>query len=105
MLYEAFCQYFGYEITKQLQPMLPVADINTLSLSADVDECILKKLIHLVYDVRRDDATFRHKITKPGSFDEMRKKYPERREWSSLKISTEKNNDIFIQLGFCVSGN
>lgn len=105
MLYEAFCQHFGHEITKQLQPMLPVADINTLSLSVDVDECILKKLIHLVYDVRRDDAIFRHKITQPGSFDEMRKKYPERREWSSLKISTEKNNDIFIQLGFCVSGN
>lgn len=105
MLYEAFCQHFGYEITKQLQPMLPVADINTLSLSADVTECILKKLIHLVYDVRRDDAIFRHKIVQPGSFDDMRKKYPERREWSSLMISAEKNNDILVQLGFCVSGN
>ena len=105
MLYEAFCQHFGYEIKKQLQPMLPVADINTLSLSANVTECILKKLIHLVYDVRRDDAIFRHKIVQPGSFDDMRKKYPERREWSSLMISAEKNNDILVQLGFCVSGN
>lgn len=105
MLYEAFCQHFGYEIKKQLQPMLPVADINTLSLSADVTECILKKLIHLVYDVRRDDAIFRHKIVQLGSFDDMRKKYPERREWSSLMISAEKNNDILVQLGFCVSGN
>ena len=85
--------------------MLPVADINTLSLSANVTECILKKLIHLVYDVRRDDAIFRNKIAQPGSFDDMRKKYPERREWSSLTISAEKNNDILVQLGFCVSGN
>lgn len=105
MLYQAFCQHFGYTIAKQLQPMLPISDIDTLSLTADVNENIVKKLIHLVYDVRRDDAIFRHKIAQPGSFDEMRKKYPERREWSSLAISAEKNNDILTQLGFCVLSN
>jgi erythronate-4-phosphate dehydrogenase len=102
MLYEAFCQHFGYAITKQLQPMLPASDIDALSLSADMNDSIVKKLIHLVYDVRRDDGIFRHQIAKLGSFDEMRKKYPERREWGSLAISAEKNSDILNQLGFCV---
>ena len=105
MLYEAFCQQFGYAATKQLKQLLPVADINALTLNANTDEAVLKKLIHLVYDVRRDDARFRHQIGLPGRFDEMRKKYPERREWSSVTISSEQNNDKLVKLGFSVSGN
>ncbi len=105
MLYEAFCQQFGYPVTKQLPQLLPVADINKLTLNANPEEAVLKKLIHLVYDVRRDDARFRHQIGLPGRFDEMRKKYPERREWSSVSIFTESNHDMLVKLGFSISGN
>ena len=48
---------------------------------------LFKQLAHLVYDVRRDDARFRHGYTGAESFDLMRKRYPERREWSSLEVS------------------
>lgn len=105
MLYEAFCQQFGYTVTKQLSQLLPVADINRLTLTASLEEAVLKKLIHLVYDVRRDDARFRHRIGLPGQFDEMRKRYPERREWSSVSVSTELNHSVLMKLGFSVSDN
>lgn len=105
MLYEAFCLHFGYTITKQLTSLLPIADVASLVLSSVSDEEVAKKIIHLVYDVRRDDATFRHQIGLPGRFDEMRKKYRERREWSSLAISSEQKCNELIQLGFSVSDN
>ena len=105
MLYEAFCQQFGYPVTKQLSQLLPVADIDKLTLNANPEEAVLKKLIHLVYDVRRDDARFRHQIGLPGRFDEMRKKYPERREWSSVSIFAGSNHDVLVKLGFSISGN
>jgi erythronate-4-phosphate dehydrogenase len=41
---------------------------------------LIKQLVHLIYDVRRDDARFRNRIGVAGSFDEQRKHYPERRE-------------------------
>jgi Phosphoglycerate dehydrogenase and related dehydrogenases len=104
MLYEAFCQQFGFEMKKQLSPLLPVADICSLSLQTAVNEAVLKKLIHLVYDVRRDDARFRHLVGQPGQFDEMRKKYPERREWSSLSVVAESDRNVLVDLGFNVSG-
>mgnify|MGYP000004509949 FL=1 len=105
MLYEAFCRHFGYNVDKQLASMLPIADIPSVTLLSSPDEAVLKKLIHLVYDVRRDDARFRQQIGLPGRFDEMRKKYPERREWNSLTVSTEQKDNELIQLGFSVSGN
>jgi erythronate-4-phosphate dehydrogenase len=105
MLYESFCLHFGYKITQQFQNMLPTADIHRLFLGADANEHVLKKLIHLVYDVRRDDARFRQLISQPGSFDEMRKKYPERREWNSVLVATEANTTQLMQLGFRTSVN
>ncbi len=45
---------------------------------------MLKRLVHLVYDVRRDDAPLRKVAGIPGEFDKLRKNYLERREWSSL---------------------
>ena len=69
-------------------------------MAGETNEALLKQMIHLVYDVRRDDARFRMNIHRDGAFDEMRKKYPERREWSSLSVSTNSENPILNELGF-----
>ncbi|MFU0779712.1 MAG: hypothetical protein ACFWT4_16195 [Citrobacter braakii] len=53
---------------------------------ATLDQPTLKRLVHLVYDVRRDDAPLRKVAGIPGEFDKLRKNYLERREWSSLYV-------------------
>ena len=62
----------------------------------------IKQLVHLVYDVRRDDARFRMAYQGPASFDEMRKQYPERREWSSLRVQGAADPRL-TALGFSVN--
>ncbi|MFM7968918.1 DUF3410 domain-containing protein [Aeromonas sp. A-5] len=67
------------------------------------DQGLIKQLVHLIYDVRRDDARFRNRIGVPGSFDGQRKDYPERRELSSLQVSGPFACDRLARLGFAIS--
>ena len=62
-----------------------------------------KQLVHLVYDVRRDDARFRARLGLPGSFDEQRKHYRERRELSSLQVEGAFADQALGELGFALS--
>ena len=55
----------------------------------------------VVYDVRRDDARFRLGYQDAASFDWMRKHYPERREWSSLRVQGSSDPRL-TALGFTV---
>lgn len=57
-----------------------------VTLQGELDQAILKRLVHLVYDVRRDDALLRNVAGQAGGFDRLRKNYPQRREWSSLRV-------------------
>ncbi|SQK75681.1 Erythronate-4-phosphate dehydrogenase [Tatumella ptyseos] len=63
---------------------------------------MLKRLAHLVYDVRRDDALLRAVAGQAGEFDRLRKHYQERREWSSLQVDcdTAATAEKLQQLGF-----
>jgi len=105
MLYQRVCQTFGIENSKSLASLLPQSDISKLSIDgASNSQALLKKLVHLVYDVRRDDALFRALLNDKG-FDWLRKNYPIRREWSSLQLNVENNlsNSMnFSQLGFAI---
>jgi len=58
--------------------------------------------VHLVYDVRRDDAPLRKVAAQPGEFDRLRKQYQERREWSSLQVICDDAStaEMLTQLGF-----
>ncbi len=103
MLYEQFCDIFNCEKIIPFSSLLPDANINQISVTGELDETLLKQMIHLVYDVRRDDARFRMNIHRDGAFDEMRKKYPERREWSSLSVTANSENQILNKLGFSIA--
>lgn len=61
---------------------------------------MIKQLVHLIYDVRRDDARFRNRLGVAGSFDEQRKDYPERRELSALQLKGPFASDTLARLGF-----
>lgn len=104
MLYQAFCQVFGYPCSLELHNLLPESDISEVTIHGSLTEARIRKLVHLVYDVRRDDARFRQRIGPAGAFDLMRKQYPERREWSSLTVRTDDadSSRLLSQLGFTV---
>lgn len=67
---------------------LPIPDISEINFDGELTQRNLKRLIDLVYDVRVDDALFRliDLNNKQAGFDQLRKNYATRREWSSLKI-------------------
>lgn len=84
MIYEAFCQNFGFEANKAFETQLPscehVFDGHSL-------KCVLKEHLKEIYDIARDDANLRATL-KAGqvdqkAFDYLRKTYPLRREWAA----------------------
>ncbi|MGY3961962.1 4-phosphoerythronate dehydrogenase [Aeromonas popoffii] len=100
MLYQALCQQLGRTPRQDLQSLLPVPEVRALTPGQPTDQALIKQLVHLIYDVRRDDARFRNRIEVPGSFDEQRKHYPERRELSSLQVCGPFAGDTLARLGF-----
>ncbi|QLK88067.1 4-phosphoerythronate dehydrogenase PdxB [Arsenophonus endosymbiont of Aphis craccivora] len=90
-IFTAFSQFLGQEQQIKLADLLPSAEFNEITFSGELTQASLKRLVHLVYDVRRDDAPLRKIAHLAGQFDHLRKYYPERREWSSLRVSC---NDV-----------
>jgi len=88
-VFEAWSAFIGQPQQVPLAELLPVPDIRQLTLRGECDQAMLKRLAHLVYDVRRDDALLRAVADKPGEFDRLRKQYWERREWSSLQVDCD----------------
>lgn len=104
-VFEAFSQFIGTPQPVPLESLLPPADISQVTLSGPLSQTGLKRLVHLVYDVRRDDALLRAVAGKAGEFDKLRKHYAERREWSSLCVQCD-NPDTAKELealGFSVA--
>lgn len=99
LLYQAYCQFAKLPIEKRWQDLLPAATVNCVHLQDALTPEVIKQLVHLVYDVRRDDARFRLHYQGAASFDAMRKAYPERREWSSLQV-TGCSDSRLAALGF-----
>lgn len=100
MLYQALCQQLGRAPRQDLQSLLPTPEVRALTPGQDTDQALIKQLVHLIYDVRRDDARFRNRIHLAGSFDEQRKHYPERRELSSLQVKGPFASETLARLGF-----
>lgn len=85
-VFEAWSEFIGQPQKVSLAELLPAPEFGSITLSGKVTQSILKRLMHLVYDVRRDDAPLRAVATIEGEFDKLRKFYPDRREWSSLTV-------------------
>ncbi|WWP00792.1 MAG: 4-phosphoerythronate dehydrogenase [Candidatus Dasytiphilus stammeri] len=82
--------------------LLPIAQINYIRLNGILNQVTLTRLVHLVYDIRYDDALLRNTVQNKDGFDFLRKNYRERREWSSLYIQCDNANtaSILKNLGF-----
>ncbi|EMO4161732.1 4-phosphoerythronate dehydrogenase PdxB [Morganella morganii] len=101
-VFEAFAEFTGQPQQVALAELLPAPEFGCITLSGKVTQSILKRLMHLVYDVRRDDAALRAVAGVPGEFDKLRKFYPDRREWSSLTVICDdaQSAALLSDLGF-----
>ncbi|MBM7343955.1 4-phosphoerythronate dehydrogenase PdxB [Pantoea coffeiphila] len=105
-VFEAWTQFIGQPQQVPLDTLLPAPEFGTITLRGELDQPTLKRLVHLVYDVRRDDAPLRHVAAIPGEFDRLRKNYLERREWSSLRVVCDnaETASLLAKLGFNATG-
>ena len=101
-VFEAWSAFIGQPQQVALETLLPAPEFGEISLHGALDQPTLKRLVHLVYDVRRDDADLRKVAATPGEFDRLRKTYQERREWSSLRVLCDDAAaaGMLTQLGF-----
>ncbi|NWC64025.1 4-phosphoerythronate dehydrogenase PdxB [Cedecea sp. P7760] len=101
-VFEAFSDFIGQSQQVALDSLLPAPEFGRITLAGPLDQPTLKRLVHLVYDVRRDDAPLRKVAGQPGEFDKLRKNYLERREWSSLYVQCDDATaaNMLQKLGF-----
>jgi erythronate-4-phosphate dehydrogenase len=106
-VFEAYSAFIGNPQQVSLDSLLPAPEFGRITLHGSLDESSLKRLVHLVYDVRRDDALLRKVAGTPGEFDVLRKNYLERREWSSLYVICDDATaaTLLNQLGFNATYN
>ncbi|MCZ3380916.1 4-phosphoerythronate dehydrogenase PdxB [Kosakonia sp. SOY2] len=106
-VFEAFSDFLGKRQQVALDTLLPAPEFGRITLHGPLDQSTLKRLVHLVYDVRRDDALLRKVAGTPGEFDKLRKNYLERREWSSLYVQCDDASAAALlqQLGFNATHN
>jgi erythronate-4-phosphate dehydrogenase len=115
MIYKAVCRHFGLPVRKKAGQFAPDPALEKLNFSEDqsIDEA-LNIAIRSCYDVRRDDASMRDAACRfntafGSAFDNLRKNYPVRREFSNLKIKIKHGKveviDVFKALGFPVKAD
>ena len=107
MLYLALSKLLGLDANKQLSEYLPMQSFAlTKEVAGNKQKGVnfdhIKSRIFAVYDVRRDDEIFRQQL-KLSSFDQLRKNYPVRREFSALELNPTFEPHVVKALGFNVS--
>ncbi|MCG3732471.1 4-phosphoerythronate dehydrogenase [Vibrio cincinnatiensis] len=102
MVFNRYSEFLGQAFWANPSSLLPVAPIPEVTLNRRWDEATLLNLTQLVYDVRRDDAQFRREIQQPGAFDQMRKQYWDRREYSAIRLVGDESCQLepLAKLGF-----
>lgn len=108
MLYQALCVQLGLNPTKTLAQVLPAPQVSEVKINSDFGLLDVQNLTRLLYDVRRDDALFRFYMMqdkKTQGFDWLRKSYPPRREYSSVRLTGQEVPEFLTTLGFSTQIN
>jgi erythronate-4-phosphate dehydrogenase len=100
MVYREVCRFLGIEATwspASLMPVPPVPAV-TMDARARTDESVLAELVSRVYDIMADDARLRAVTVPDGKsraagFDELRRTYPERREFPATVVTLLNASD------------
>ncbi len=101
-VFEAWSKHIGSPQQVDLAQLIGDAAVSEITLCGKLQQKQLKRLVHLVYDIRADDALLRQNYHKPGGFDRLRKTYQVRREWSSLRVNCddEATCQVLNNIGF-----
>jgi erythronate-4-phosphate dehydrogenase len=110
MIYQALSRFMGLPVRKKAGQYLPEPALNKLSFTSAASEMDAANVaIRACCDPRRDDARLRQSLNlsadeRGQAFDRLRRHYPVRREFSSLKIqlkgTSKSAQDTFRGLGF-----
>ncbi len=118
MLYEALCEFLDMAPQVDVDALKPEPEISELVFDCEGEmRSCLHNSIRKVYDIERDDARLRDMISlreaeRPGYFDSLRKDYPVRREFFTVRAVAGKAGcgrwrevrGILRGLGFDVEG-
>jgi len=103
MIYEDFCKHFGLPSKHNLDDLIPKPDLSMLQLNPTAEaKQVLALACGNVYPLMQDNARMR----EDNDFDWLRKNYPVRREFSSLKlrgITDAKTSAMMSGLGFGIA--
>lgn len=113
MIYQAVCEFLN-QAPQWQKPVLPYAESFTaIQIECELaDKQAIKKAVLNAYDIRHDDERLRQMLDQPQQqqrgayFDQLRKNYPVRREFSCYELVTSEDraslNQCLQQLGFKV---
>lgn len=109
-VYQALSHYLGLPARKQAGQYLPEPPLSKLSFTGSATEMdAANRALRACYDPRSDDARLRLAMKSESgeraeAFDRLRRNYPVRREFSSVKIqlkgASKSLQDTFRALGF-----
>jgi erythronate-4-phosphate dehydrogenase len=111
MVYREACRFLGVPANWNHEPLMPSAPVPQVELPAAgrPDEAILHDVVRRIYDIEADDRRLRAGAEaddrrRAAHFDELRKNYPERREFpcTQVRVSGAEPalNEILQGLGF-----
>lgn len=111
-VYQAVSHYLGLPARKQAGQFLPEPPLSKMSFTGSVAELdAANRAMRACYDPRSDDVRLRLVLAggeqqRKEGFDRLRRDYPVRREFSSLKLqlkgASKSYQDTFRALGFKV---
>lgn len=94
MIYEAACKFLNVKPLHTISDFLPAPPVPSIELIAPLDDeqAAIRHLVKRIYDIESDDQRTREILDVPTFnrgklFDELRKKYPIRREFQNTIIS------------------
>ena len=106
MLYQAYCRSSDREEVYRFEDLLPKPSISAMTLEAPAS---LLTPVRAIYDPYRDDRALRATLmsqcdSQKSAFDRLRKDYPVRREFSSLRLTLPNEQRCFMAaLGFSLA--
>ncbi len=112
MIYQALCRQFDLPIDKSLASLMPAALVQSIEVDRGADvKGVLNAACSSVYNLNQDDARTRQELALQHgdqvalAFDKLRKSYPVRREFSTLKVvgvRQKESRRLLSGLGFKV---
>ncbi|NRP52715.1 MULTISPECIES: 4-phosphoerythronate dehydrogenase [unclassified Marinobacterium] len=99
MLYERYCEILGLEVSVSFDSLFIDYPTPMLELTR---QTTVQQVIQSVYSIKEDHQHFMDSLTpaknQPKAFDQLRKSYPVRREFSSLKLTGQTTGAMKVQL-------